>query len=160
MRNRFSLFFGLVKRGRYKSYVLCKCSSQLTDFLIQNRLRKLEGCWIFCFTETCKIRSEQALCKFNTLDFLQFMEAHNPGGGNRQYSLFNQHWATWYQPLFRVPRLPAFSWSMDYLNTIYIQQTDLGVGFNNLMNNLKSLTFSFKTFQLLLSTKSQLNVRS
>ena len=51
-----------------------------------------------------------------------------------------------------VPRatFTAFSWSMDYFNTIYIEQTDLGVGFHNLMNNLKPLTFRINTFQLLL----------
>ena len=54
----------------------------------------------------------------------------------------------------------AFSWSMDYLNTIYIEQTDLGVGLHNLMNNLKFLTFRITTFQWLLSMKSQLNVNS
>ena len=59
-----------------------------------------------------------------------------------------------------MPRLPAFSWSMDYLNTIYIEQTDLGVGFHNLINNLKLLTFRVKTFQLFLLMKSQLNVNS
>ena len=63
-------------------------------------------------------------------------------------------------PLFRVPRLHAFTWSMDYFNTIYIEQTDLGVGLHNLMNNLKPLTFRVKTFQLLLSMKFQLNVNS
>ena len=45
---------------------------------------------------------------------------------------------------------------MDYFNTIYIEQTDLEVGFHNLMNNLRPLTFRVKTFQLLLSMKSQL----
>ena len=48
----------------------------------------------------------------------------------------------------------------DYFNNIYIEQTDLGVGFHNLMNNLKSLTFRVKTLQLLLLMKSQLNVNS
>ena len=57
-----------------------------------------------------------------------------------------------------MPRLPAFSWSMDYFNTIYIEQTGLGVGFHNLMNNLKPLTFRIKMFQLL-SMKSQLNMK-
>ena len=47
-----------------------------------------------------------------------------------------------------------------YFNATYIEQTDLGVGFHNLMNNLKLLTFNAKTFQLLLSMKSQLNVNS
>ena len=61
---------------------------------------------------------------------------------------------------FQVPRLLAFLWSMDYFSTIYIQQTDLGVGFHNLMNSLKPLTFRVKTFQLLLFMKSQLNVNS
>ena len=55
---------------------------------------------------------------------------------------------------------PLFSWSMDHFNTVYIEQTDLGVGFHNLMNNLKPLTFRVETFQLLLSIKSQLNVNS
>ena len=50
---------------------------------------------------------------------------------------------------------PLFSWSMDYLNTIYVEQTDLGVGVHNLMNNLKLLTFGITTFQWLLSMKSQ-----
>ena len=61
-----------------------------------------------------------------------------------------------------VPRatFTHFSWSMDYSNTIYIEQTDLEAGFHDLMNNLKSLTFKVKTFQLLLSMKSQLNVNS
>ena len=46
--------------------------------------------------------------------------------------------------------LPAFSWSMNYFNTIYFEQTDLGVEFHKLINNLKPLTFRIKTFQLLL----------
>ena len=45
-------------------------------------------------------------------------------------------------------------------NTIYIEQADLGAGFHNLMNNLRLLTFRVKTFQLLPSMKSQLNVNS
>ena len=49
---------------------------------------------------------------------------------------------------------------MDYFNTSYIKQTDVGVGFHNLMNNLKPLTFRVKTFQLLLSIKSLPNVNS
>ena len=35
----------------------------------------------------------------------------------------------------------------------YIEQTNLGVGFHNLMNDLKPLTFRVNTFQLLLSMK-------
>ena len=42
--------------------------------------------------------------------------------------------------------------------TIYIEQTDLGVGFHNLINNLKLLTFRITTFEWLLSMKSQLNM--
>ena len=59
-----------------------------------------------------------------------------------------------------VPRamITRFSWSMDYFITIYIEQTDLGVGFHNLMNDLKPFTFRITTFQWLLSMKSQLNV--
>ena len=30
---------------------------------------------------------------------------------------------------FRVPRLPAFSSSKDYFNTVYIEQTDRGLDF-------------------------------
>ena len=59
-----------------------------------------------------------------------------------------------------MPRLPTFLWSMDYFNAIYIEQTVLGVGFHNLMNNLKHSIFRVKTFQLLLSMKSQLNMNS
>ena len=44
--------------------------------------------------------------------------------------------------------------------TIYIEHNDLGVGFHNLLSNLKLFTFRIATFQWLLSMKSQLNVNS
>ena len=49
---------------------------------------------------------------------------------------------------------------MDYFNTTYNEETDLGAGFHDLINNLKPLTFRVEMFQLLLSMKSQLNVNS
>ena len=51
-----------------------------------------------------------------------------------------------------VPHLHPFSWSMDYFNTINVEQTNLEVGFHNLMNILKLLTFRVKTFQFLRNT--------
>ena len=77
-----------------------------------------------------------------------------------QYHTPRFHLVKSVQSTLIVSRLPAFSWSVDYLNTTYIEQTDLGVGFHNLMNNLKLLTFRVKKFQLLLSMKSHLNVNS
>ena len=55
----------------------------------------------------------------------------------------------------------CYACHLDYFNIyiIYIEQTDLGVGFHNLMNNLKLLTFRVNTFQFLLSMTSQLNVK-
>ena len=55
-------------------------------------------------------------------------------------------------PLFRE------AWIISIL--FILNETDMGVGFHDLMNNLKPLTFKVKTFQLLLSVKSQLNVNS
>ena len=51
---------------------------------------------------------------------------------------------------------PLFRGAWIIFSTIYIEQTDLGIGLHNLMDNLKPLTFRVKTFQLLLSMKSQL----
>ena len=56
-----------------------------------------------------------------------------------------------------VPHLPTFSQIMEYFNSMYIKQTDLGVAFHNLLNNSKPLTLRFRMFQLLLSMKSQLD---
>ena len=39
-------------------------------------------------------------------------------------------------------------WSLDYLNTIYIERNDLGVGFHNLLSNLKLLTFRITVFSM------------
>ena len=59
-----------------------------------------------------------------------------------------------------VPCLTTFSWSMDYLNTIYIEWIYLGVELHNLMNISNPLTFRVETFQLSLSMKSPLNMNS
>ena len=59
-----------------------------------------------------------------------------------------------------MPCLPTFSWSMDYLNTIYIEWICLGVELHNLMNISNTWTFRVEMFQLSLSVKSQLNVSS
>ena len=49
-----------------------------------------------------------------------------------------------YRPLFRLPRLPDFSWSMDYFSTIHTEWIYLRVELDNLMD---TLTFDFQSQQ-------------
>ena len=43
-----------------------------------------------------------------------------------------------------MPRLPDFSWSIDYFNTIHTEQIYLGFELDNLMDTLKRLNFDLQ----------------